>query len=128
MNSRTPDQNEMHGVWILESVTTPLPDGGEQHPFGERPTGTIIYLAGGTMAVHIAGSDEAAGKLRAYSGRWRIAGDCVVHDVEESLEPELRGVRLERRALFDPATGMLTYTTIEAQGPGNPVVVWRKVL
>ena len=123
---RTPTHNEMHGVWLLERVETPLAGGGVERPFGEKPCGTIIYRASGDMAVHIAGSDLAAGKLRAYAGRWRIAGNCIVHDVEESLEPSLLDVRLERRAEFDPATGILIYTTIEAQGPGNPVVVWLK--
>jgi len=123
---RTPTEKEMRGVWLLQSVETPLPGGEVQRPFGAHPTGTIIYLAGGTMAVHISGSDEAAGKLRAYSGRWQIKGGCVVHDVEESVEPDLLGVRLERKAEYDPATGTLIYKTVEAQGPGHPVVVWKK--
>ena len=126
MNMRTPSVDELQGVWLLESVQTPLADGGTQHPFGDRPIGTIFYLSNGTMAVHIAGSAHAARKLRAYAGGWHIAGDRVVHDVEESLEPDLRGVHLERRAEFDPATGTLTYTTVEAQGPGHPVVRWHK--
>ena len=126
MSTRTPTADELRGVWILESVQTPLTDGGTQHPFGDQPVGTIIYLANGVMAVHIAGSDHTANKLLAYAGRWRIAGDRVVHDVEESLDISLRGVRLERRAEFDPVTGTLTYTTVEAQGPGCPVVRWHK--
>lgn len=123
---RTPTEDELRGVWLLESVETVIHGGGVEKPFGAYPNGTIIYLASGAMAVHIAGSDEAAGKLRAYAGRWRIVGDRVVHDVEESFEPDLRGVWLERRAEFDPAVGTLTYTTIEAQGPGHPVVRWRR--
>ena len=123
---RTPTPDEMHGVWRLESVRTALPDGGEELPFGAHPNGTIIYLRDGAMAVHIAGSDEAAGLLRAYGGRWHLADDCVVHDVEVSFEHDLLGVRLERHADFDPHTGVLLYTTIEAQGPGHPVVQWRK--
>jgi len=124
---RTPTEKELQGVWLLESVQTPLPGGGVQLPFGAKPIGTIIYLANGIMAAHLAGSDVAAGKIMAYVGRWHIVGDCVVHDVEESLQSELRGTRLERRAEFDTATGKLTYKTVEAQGPGHPVVLWRKV-
>ncbi len=124
---RTPSENELQGIWQLESVKTPLHEGGESQPFGAHPNGTIIYLRNGTMAVHIAGSDQAAGMLRAYAGQWRIEKGCVVHDVEVSYEPDLRGVRLERHAEFEPETGILIYTTVEAQGPGYPVVRWKKV-
>ena len=126
MSTRIPIEGELRGVWLLESVETALPGGSVERPFGVHPTGTIIYLAGGTMAVHITGSDEAAGKVLAYAGRWRLVGDCVVHDVEESLEPALRGVRLKRRAEFDSEAGRLAYTAVETQGAGHPVVRWRK--
>ena len=126
MSTQIPTADELRGVWLLESVETALPGGGVERPFGAHPIGTIIYLAGGTMAVHIAGSDEAAGKVLAYAGRWRIVTDCVVHDVEESLEPALRGVRLNRRAEFDSEAGRLAYTAVETQGAGHPVVRWRK--
>jgi hypothetical protein len=117
----------LKGVWRLKSVETPLPGGGTAFPFGHQPTGTIIYMAGGTMAVHIAGSDQAAGKFMVYAADWHIAGDCVVHEVKESIDPKLRGVKLERRAELDPLTGILTYRTLEKQGPGWPVVRWQKI-
>lgn len=123
---RTPTKDELCGVWLLEAIRLKRKDGKTEHPFGRKPSGTIIYLRNGSMAVHIRGSDEADRKLCAYGGIWSIAGDCVVHDVEVSFEPELRGVRLERRARFDLATGTLIYTTVEAQGAGHPVVTWRK--
>ena len=104
-----------------------MPGGGTAFPFGHQPTGTIIYMAGGTMAVHIAGSDQAAGKFMVYAADWHIAGDCVVHEVKESIDPKLRGVKLERRAELDPLTGILTYRTLEKQGPGGPVVRWQKI-
>lgn len=125
---RTPTADELQGVWLLESVQTPLPGGGVSLPFGAHPNGTIIYLRDGAMAVHIAGSDQAADMLRAYAGHWHLVNECVIHDVEVSFEPDLRGVRLERRAEYDPDTGVLLYTTIEAQGPGYPEVRWRKVI
>lgn len=127
MNMRTPTASELHGVWLLESVQTALPDGGVLLPFGAHPNGTILYLRDGAMAVHIAGSDQAAGLLRAYGGRWHLINDSVVHEVEVSFEPDLRGVRLQRRAEYDPETGILLYTTSEVQGAGHPVVRWRKV-
>jgi hypothetical protein len=124
MNPRPPKREDLLGIWRLVSVETPTRAGGIEHPFGRAPTGTIVYLANGSMAVHIDGSDEAAGRLRAYAGSWRIEGDRVVHEVEASVEPELRGVRLERRAELEG--DRLVYRTVEAQGSGHPVVIWRR--
>ena len=131
MPTRTPTPEELQGVWLLESVEIPLAGGAVERPFGDHPDGTIIYLSprggrGGTMAVHIRGSGAAAARLRAYAGRWRMSGGSVVHDVEASVEPDLRGVRLERRADYDPAARTLTYRTAEVQGAGLPVVLWRR--
>ena len=123
---RTPTPADLKGVWRLKSVETTLPGGGTEFPFGHQPTGTIIYMASGAMAVHITGSDRASGKLLAYAANWHIAGDCVVHEVKESIDPKLRGVKLERRAELDPLTGTLTYRAVEKQGPGSPVVRWQK--
>lgn len=125
MPATTPTPAEMVGIWKLVSVEVPLEGGGVQHPFGFNPTGTILYLANGTMAVHIAGSHEAAGRLRVYAGAWHMEGARMVHEVELSVEPELRGVRLEREAELE--SDRLVYRTVEVQGPGRPVVVWQRV-
>jgi hypothetical protein len=125
--SDTPDviqPDQVLGLWLLESVTVRRADGGLDLPFGPHPQGTIIYLSGGTMAVHIAGSGLAAHRLRAYAGAWRLAGGIMVHEVEASIEPELCGVRLERQATWDG--GRLVYRTCEAQGAGHPEVIWRR--
>ena len=115
---------DLLGLWHLRSVAVADAHGQLCRPFGLRPQGSIIYLATGAMAVHIAGSDLAAGRRRIYAGSWSIAGDRVVHQVETSHEPELVGVRLERRA--ELGDGVLVYRTVEAQGPGHPVVVWTR--
>lgn len=118
-------RNDLVGIWKLKSVKTPLEGGGVEYPFGKRPGGTIQYVKDGFMAVHLTGSDEADGKTRAYSGRWSFENDIVTHHVEVSLEPELRGVTLQRRAELNGNT--LIYRTVEAQGPGRPEVIWEKV-
>ncbi len=120
-----PDAQDLIGIWTLESVEIPLEGGDVERPFGENPTGTILYLKNGTMAVHVAGSDVAGDRLRAYAGPWHMEGSRVVHEVEVSVEPELRGVRLEREAELEG--DRLTYRTAEAQGPGRVIVVWERV-
>ena len=90
--------------------------------FGRRPLGTMIYMDSGAMAVHIAGSDRAAGKLLAYAAEWHIAGGGAVHEVKESTDPKLRGVRLNARAELDTLTGAPIHRTIEKQGADCRVV------
>lgn len=107
-------------------VPSPRQEGRTDYPFGRQPAGAIIYLADGSMAVHIAGADDAQGKIRAYGGEWRLEGNCMVHEVEASLEPELCGVTLRRRAELEAATSTPIYRTEEAQGLGHPIVEWRK--
>jgi hypothetical protein len=119
------DAQDLIGIWTLASVEIPLEGGDVERPFGENPTGTILYLENGTMAVHVAGSGDAADRLRAYAGPWHMEGSRVVHEVEVSVEPELRGVRLERGAELEG--DRLTYRTVEAQGPGRVIVVWERV-
>ncbi len=118
-----PGPEDLIGIWTLVSVEVPTEGGGTERPFGTRPTGSIFYLSNGTMAVHISGSE--GGRIRAYAGAWRIEGSRVVHEVELSLEPHLRGARLERESWLEGTR--LTYRTVEAQGPGHPVVVWQRV-
>ena len=118
------ESSDLHGIWKLVSVTIPV-DGGVQYPFGREPVGTIQYLEDGYMAVHLTGSDSAAGKTRAYSGTWSFEDDTVTHHIEVSLEPHLRGETVRRRAALEG--DRLIYRTEEAQGPGRPRVVWRRV-
>jgi len=120
-----PKAKDLVGLWRLLSVEIQIMPGKIEYPFGQKPRGTIIYLVDGKMAVHITGSDVATDRLRAYAGGWSIEGDRVVHTVEVSLEPDLRGVRLERKGELDG--DRLIYRTIEAQGPGYPIVVWERV-
>ncbi len=124
-NISIPKRRDLLGMWRLISVEVPLKNGDVGRPFGKAPVGTIVYLANGSMSVHINGSDTASGRLRAYAGAWRINEGRVIHEVEVSFEPELRGERLEREAQLDGAH--LVYRTVETQGPGRPVVVWQRV-
>lgn len=113
------------GIWHLHAVTMTDASGCTHHPFGRHPHGSILYLPSGTMAVHIAGSDDSAGRLRIYAGRWSLRHAWVIHDVDISHEPELVGQRLERLALLDGH--VLTYKTAENQGAGRPSVIWSRM-
>ncbi len=119
------NKNDLLGIWKLKSVTITLENSEVTYPFGKEPTGTIQYLKDGYMGVHLTGSDTADGKTRAYSGKWSFENDTVTHIVENSLEPDLRGVTLHRKAEIKGDT--LIYRTVEAQGSGCPEVIWERV-
>jgi len=119
-----PTREDLLGIWTLVSAETQMPTGEIKHPFGRSPTGSIVYLANGSMAVHIAGSDRAEGRVWVYAGSWALEGDRVVHCVECSLTSALTGQRLERRVRIEG--NRLILTTVETQGAGRPVLVWKR--
>jgi hypothetical protein len=124
---KAPDAQALVGSWKLVSCEHLRADGVVEHPFGRDPMGRLVYLADGRMIVLItdparplarspqffeAAEPELADAARgcvAYSGRWKIRGSDVVHDVEQSLFPNWGGGPLVRAFRLD---GMrLTLTT-----------------
>jgi Lipocalin-like domain len=83
-------------------------------PFGEHPHGVLVYTPGGWMAAQLAatsrpavdGTDPLGGPedqraaaystYVAYSGRYAVAGDRVIHYVDTSLIPGWAGTEQVR--------------------------------
>ena len=137
---------ELVGVWRLVSWTARAADGTVTHPFGEGVTGQIIYTAGGEMAVQIAGAGRpdhptedpfggsgaqqaaAFASYLAYSGRFAVEEDAVVHLVEQSLFPNWVGGAQRRLATLEG--GELVLRTAPMAVGGSTVVNelrWRRV-
>jgi Lipocalin-like domain len=94
------------GSWRLVDYVTRDAEGHLKRPFGLHPQGRLIYTASGLMSVQFAGT--ARPKLRsrgldkvnpeqeraafrsyvAYSGRYRMDGGTVIHEVDLSLFPD----------------------------------------
>lgn len=126
MNSY-PNADFILGSWRLVSCEHRRADGIIELPFGPAPLGKIVYSADGGMIVLItdpnrpparspqffeASDPELAGAARgcvAYSGRWKIRGNEVVHDVEQSLFPNWMGNPLVRA--FRANGNLLTLST-----------------
>ena len=110
------------GTWELESFVVTADDGRpDRHPFGVRAQGRIIYTADGHMMAvlsaapdaesgartletshHASDAEKAAAYDRylSYSGRWRIEGDRIHHDVDLALVPGLAGQTWTRWAVY----------------------------
>ena len=114
------------GSWRLISCEHRRSDGAVEFPFGPKPNGRLVYAADGRMIVVVtdparsparspqffeAGERELAEAARgcvAYSGRWSIRGNDVVHDVEQSLFPNWIGNKLVRAFRIDGIRMTLT--------------------
>jgi Lipocalin-like domain len=113
------------GTWRLRTWISEAADGIE-HPFGEEPQGILVYTSGGTMITTIGragrppidGRDVLAGPAGqrldamatfiAYSGRFRIDGADVVHDVTMSLYPNWIGTTQRRHVALSANGSTLT--------------------
>jgi hypothetical protein len=113
-------------------------------PFGRDATGLIVYAPSGWMsatlserqrtplsAASVRQADErsrarAMSEYLAYTGRWTLAGDSVVHEIAESLNPVLLGTRQVRSVSFE--AGDLVLSAVESAGGGRRThrLRWRR--
>jgi hypothetical protein len=112
-------RDELVGTWKLLSASLSTP-GGERDdaPFGLRPTGFLTYTREGSMSAMISYSGrkplsvidlslasveekaEAFATFLAYSGRYTLMEDTVIHHVEISSIQNWTGTDLVRRIKF----------------------------
>ncbi|NJD31495.1 MAG: lipocalin-like domain-containing protein [Gammaproteobacteria bacterium] len=115
------------GSWQLVRWTIGYPGTDRvTEPFGPKPEGLLLYTADGYMSAamqkrgrprlshadvrSVTDAEKAAafGSYLNYSGRWHVAGGCVIHEVECSMNPNLIGTRQVRRAALAGSTLELT--------------------
>ena len=122
-------KDKIVGNWRLVSLfTKEIATGKTTSPLGEHPKGYLIYTPEGRMVallVHEKRSPPQADEDRitlhkymvAYSGRYSVGGDKVVHDVDISLNEswtgtdqvrffELEGDKLTITAPVDAINGL----------------------
>ena len=120
---------DLIGVWRLTAFEAEDEDGAVSRPYGDAPEGRLVYTAGGIMSAHLGaggrpafrdlGEDTASRALGAmrshfsYSGRWRLEGDSVIHDVDMSISPDWVGTEKVRTVAFDGDEIVLTDETLE---------------
>lgn len=93
------------GVWRLKTWRQVREDGSTSYPFGQRPTGLLIYAPDGNMAVQMLTTErpsintddplggspkeraDAYSTCLAYFGTYELRGQEVIHRVEASLFP-----------------------------------------
>ncbi len=106
--------DELVGTWRLVSWESVAEDGSVDYPFGEWAEGILVYTADGSMVTTIgragrspvSGGDMLSGPVEeriaafetfiAYSGRFALDGNDVVHTVAMSLFPNWAGTQQRR--------------------------------
>ena len=142
----TLNERDLHGSWLLQEWRVEYPDSRPAtQPFGADPVGVLIYAPDGWMsatmsrrartplsAVSALKADDRSKALAfqeylAYSGRWRLEGTRIAHDVQMSMNPSLVGTCQYREASL--RAGVLTLGAAEAIGAGRErqhSIVWRR--
>ena len=131
------------GSWALVSFEHLLSSGELLRPFGDSPSGLILYQSDGHMSVQLsvggpakfadddpdrAGADEAAAAWRTYFGYWgtfKVHSDkhIVVHRVEGSSFSNWIGTEQVRHFHFSGADQLI----LEAQSPsGHSTLTWQR--
>ena len=134
------------GEWTLVAWTGIDAEGDRVHHGGESPSGELIYLPSGRMAVQIQHSgrdrfgsrDWSAGATdervaayttyNAYCGTFSLPErGVVVHHVELAIHPDQPGMDKRREYVLDGAELLLRTQDVEtAAGPASSELRWRR--
>ncbi len=143
---------EIVGVWALVSFERRSGDGALSYPFGPSAVGRLIYDPSGHMSAALMSGDRpalgmppenvkgmrpsiqsirvihrvftAAMLHSSYSGRYRLEGDTIVHQIEVSSLPDWVGTELRRQATLE--NGQLALNFADAQG-SQMTLRWKRV-
>jgi len=139
-------ETDLIGTWELVDWTITYSDEREPTlPYGDGPTGMIVYNADGHMSATIARSrrlplshlntrlapqPEKAAAFDSYfhyGGTWRIEGDSVVHAVTLALNPAFVGTDQVRKIELDGDDLTLSAEVTSASGATlRNAIHWRR--
>jgi hypothetical protein len=123
------DRTPIVGIWRLVSFEREYQATGErEYPMGKTPTGYILFLPEGRMAVVITGEGRKApttdqdraglfNSLVAYTGGYRVDGDKWITTVDVSANPAWVGT--EQTRSFRVTGDRLQEMTAWAARPDN---------
>ena len=131
------------GSWGLVSFEHLLPSGEVSKPFGDSPSGLILYEADGHMSAQLsvgnparlayedpdrANAQEAAEAWRMYFGYWgsfkvHAEKGVVVHRVEGCSFPNWNGTEQARHFRFDGTNRLILETQSSS---GHFTLIWQR--
>jgi len=114
--------------WLLESCVARDENTNElRHPFGEHPTGLILYTTDGHMSAQLTPGPD--GEFISYGGRFDVdePAATVCHRVMVSTMPELLTQPQVRRAKIVGDRLTLSASQTSAEGRvTHSTLVWRR--
>lgn len=134
------------GSWQLVSWLIHYENGREPGaPFGQTPSGQLLYSADGRMSATVHLRDRAsfpedrsprdldidmlACAYRSYfhyAGTWRIEGDTVIHRIQHSLNPNMVGTEQARKMnLEEPFLSLVAEESVGG-GTRRHELIWRR--
>lgn len=141
------DPGALHGHWRLVGWDGVDEAGDEVRHGGQNPTGDLIYLPSGRMAVQVQhdgrpslgsselhagdreGWAEAYRSYIAYAGTWSVPEEgVVVHHVEVALHPDQAGIDKRRSFTLDGDDLALETQRVRLEGGGDATSIlrWRR--
>ena len=141
------DETSLVGVWTLVSYVITDEQGEVVNiPFGEDPSGLLIYTDSGYMSAQLASASrphfsqeqllaasdrekaQAADTYIGYSGTFERQGDRVIHHVSVSFFPNWTGGEQVRTIDLDGEWLRLRGTPVHYQGEFfTPTVTWKRL-
>lgn len=136
---------QLHGAWGFARWAITHSDGRISTPFGADAEGLLLYTADGCMTATIMAAGRAvlsgasprqasqAEKARAfdtyfsYAGRWRLEGDCVVHEVQVALNPAMIGTLQWREASLQGQQLILSAKENTSDGERLHALTWQRI-
>jgi hypothetical protein len=136
-------QNQLVGLWQLESLYAELKDGKKIRNFGEKPRGYIYFSPGGHAVSHFTATDRPKPKTEAdtvaafktlYSlgGTYKVKGNTYTLMPETAHNENMVGSELKRD--FKVEGNKLTVITawapasfLDGNPPARAVSVWKRV-
>lgn len=115
------------GGWVLESfVSRDQHTGDVRYPFGEHPSGLILYTDDGHMSAQL--TPGAAGEFVSYGGRFEVdeASATVTHHVMIATMPELLAQPQIRQARVEGDRLTLSATVTSGGSATRSTLVWRR--
>jgi hypothetical protein len=130
------NRDRIVGAWSLTDFRRFRDGAFRRHPMGEQSRGRIIYSDSGYMCAFLMTERWATGQrpledveFLSYSGKFRVEGDTVFHEVDSASDQKFIGRILVRRMQWG-ADGQLTLVTEDhvstAGATSHNELVWRK--
>lgn len=140
------DKEKLLGVWVLVSNVHISVSGKKYFPYGEKPLGRLMYTAENMMSVIISKSDRkkfakdrmfegspdekisATESFLAYTGKFEIIGNEVLHHVDMSFFPNWIGT-VQRRfwKLEEPNLILSTPPFVFNNEEQTAELVWKRL-